>query len=87
MIGAMRTIWPFWTYDYYLLPLKPEKGPILETATPFLPDLSTGLFWISCGFALAGFSWVFAVEYLAQYKQKQEINKQRNGASVHAQGR
>lgn len=70
MIGAMRSVWPFWTFDHVLLPLKPERGPILKLAAPLLPDIYSSSFWISIAFAISGFTLVFVIEFLAQQRKK-----------------
>ena len=54
MVGALPTVWPFWTYQYVLDPIKLSKGPQLQVVEPILPQLDTSLFWISCGCAVAG---------------------------------
>ncbi|MBA3721002.1 MAG: DUF368 domain-containing protein [Parachlamydiaceae bacterium] len=68
MIGALRSVWPFWTVEYTLLPLKLQKGPQLLTIDPILPSLTSSLFLYSAIFALVGFSLVLVVEYIARVK-------------------
>lgn len=75
MIGAARSVWPFWTYAYYLNPLKIEKGPQLKVLEPFLPSLTSSILWQAALFAIAGFCLVFLVEFLASRKNRQ-INKE-----------
>lgn len=70
MIGALRSVWPFWTYTYSLLPLKLEKGIQIEIFNPILPSLDSSLFLISCFFALTGFFLVFAIEFVAEKSSK-----------------
>jgi len=65
MLGAMRSVWPFWSYSYVFNALKPAKGPLLHVAKPLLPDFVGGEFYVSVFFALVGFAMVFLVEYLA----------------------
>lgn len=68
MIGALKSVWPFWTYDYEILPLKIEKGLQLRALEAILPDFTSGLFFLSCLFALVGFLFVIVVEYIASRK-------------------
>lgn len=65
MIGAMGSVWPFWTYQYSLLPLKLDKGPQLEVVQPIFPDVSSPLFLKACAFAIAGFALVLVLERVA----------------------
>jgi len=67
MIGAMQTVWPFWSYTYFLNPLKLNKGVLLNPDLPFLPVISSSLI-IPTLLTILGFTLVFAVEYLANYK-------------------
>lgn len=73
MIGAMRSVWPFWSYAYNLNPLKLEKGPQLLVVEPILPDLSSGLFLTAILFAVFGFITVFILEYISQPKEAPAI--------------
>lgn len=65
MIGALRAVWPFWTYVYYYLPLKLEKGPQLAIADPYLPGIQETLLLKGVLFAVAGFIVVFILEGIA----------------------
>ncbi len=49
MIGALHSVWPFWTYGYIFNPLKLEKGAQLIVLEPFLPKFEGSLVWISLG--------------------------------------
>lgn len=69
MIGAMRSVWPFWTYEYVLLPLKITKGPQLQVVSSILPPVSSAIFWEAVVFALMGFFLVLSIEYLANRKK------------------
>lgn len=71
MIGALRSVWPFWTYAYRLLPLKLEKGLQIELLDPTMPSLSSAIFWISLFFAVGGFVLVFVIEFFADKKSKE----------------
>ncbi len=72
MLGALRSVWPFWAYSYVLNPLKLEKGPQLLVTSPIWPEnaeelLPTGLL------ALSGFLLVFLFEMVAGRKSLDEI--------------
>lgn len=62
MIGAIRSVWPFWTYDYVVMPFKLYKGPQLVTLDPMLPSFASPLLWQAALCALAGFVLVFGLE-------------------------
>lgn len=70
MIGALRTVWPFWTYTYSLNPLKLHKGPQLLLAEPYFPSIDSLLFYYGAFFVFFGFSLVFFVEFAAKTKSE-----------------
>jgi putative membrane protein len=57
MIGSLRSIWPFWSYD-------DNSGP-----QPFLPAWNSPLLWQASFCALIGFVLVFSLEFYAKRKQ------------------
>lgn len=65
MVGALGSVWPFWTYSYYYMPLKLGKGPQLQVVDPILPDFYSPLFFKACFFAILGFAAVFILEWIA----------------------
>jgi putative membrane protein len=65
MIGALQSVWPFWSYSYFLNPLSLHKGPLLKPEYPTFPPIDSTL--IPCLlFTIAGCGLVFLVEYLAK---------------------
>lgn len=72
MMGALQSVWPFWTYDYLLIPFKLHKGPQLVVLDPYLPSLASPLLWQAAFFALAGFWLVFGLENYVQRKSQRE---------------
>ncbi len=74
MIGALGSVWPFWSYEYVLLPLKIAKGPQLQVLKPIIPSADSAMFWLSLGFAALGFCLVFLLEYVANRKTAQIKN-------------
>ena len=78
MLGALRSVWPYWTYAYELLPLRLEKGPQILVVEPLMPNLDLSTTWVSFAFILAGFATVFVVEALAGVvsSQKSEVRSQ-----------
>lgn len=70
MLGALGSVWPFWTYQYTLQPLKLTSGPQLEIVRPIFPDLSSPVFIKASAFALAGFLLVFLLEWVAGKPKK-----------------
>lgn len=68
MIGAIRSVWPFWSYEYTLLPLKMHKGPHLTILEPIWPPLGpSALYALLC--ASGGFLLIFAMDYLVNQTQ------------------
>lgn len=68
MVGALRSVWPFWSYQYFLLPLKLEKGPQLEPVSSFIPSLADPSTWLAIALALLGACLVFTLQYVAKKK-------------------
>ncbi len=59
MIGALKAVWPFWSYAY---------EPTLKVVDPILPDVTSPTFFIACGCFLVGLSAVFFVESVGNRK-------------------
>lgn len=70
MIGSLRSVWPFWSYEYMLDPLKLSKGPQLLPKETLWPDWSSPLVWTAIFFAIAGFILVFIIEFFAAREKK-----------------
>jgi putative membrane protein len=64
MIGALRSVWPFWSYRYLLNPLHLERGPELVLKEPLIPHLDTPLFWMALAAIGIGMATVIAVSKL-----------------------
>ena len=69
MLGALRSVWPFWKMGWRINPLSPDKGLELVLLKPVLPDFFTVDFFISALFLLGGFGLVLLIEYLADKRQ------------------
>jgi putative membrane protein len=65
LIGSMESVWPFWTHEYLLNPLKIESGPKLHALEPMLPTGNYEVIGISIILVVAGFIAVFALESVA----------------------
>ncbi|MBS0656543.1 MAG: DUF368 domain-containing protein [Verrucomicrobia bacterium] len=63
MVGAMKAVWPFWSYAY--------DGSRLKVVDPVLPDFGSWQFVIASLFAVGGVACVFLMEYLATDKRQQ----------------
>lgn len=68
MVGALHTVWPFFTYDYIVNPLKLDKGPLLNiigiySPSIFSPELYYGAFVIFLGFII-----VYTLEAISKGK-------------------
>lgn len=70
MIGALPAVWPFWSYEYLLSPLRPDQAPHLHVLEPLAPDFSTGLLWMALLCTLAGFLVVLALEKLRASRKR-----------------
>lgn len=75
MIGALHTVWPFYTYEYNLLPLRLEKGPQLDLLQPYLPSLDSSMTYYVGLLTLAGFLAVIALEKLASNLKKGQTQR------------
>ncbi|MBA2367925.1 MAG: DUF368 domain-containing protein [Candidatus Protochlamydia sp.] len=78
MLGAIRSVWPFWTYAYALLPTKIEKGPQLILQELIWPSSFSPPFLGACLCAIGGFGIVYLLEF--------SFNKKQNGGTIHAPG-
>lgn len=72
MLGALPAVWPFWSYEYLLSPLRPDKAPQLQVLEPLAPDFSKGILWAALFCTLAGFLAVLALEKL-QVSRKLDV--------------
>ncbi|WP_068468083.1 DUF368 domain-containing protein [Candidatus Protochlamydia phocaeensis] len=68
MIGALRSVWPFWSYTYILQPLKLQQGPQLLPLEPIWPTNDPFLLGGTALCMAGGFAIVFLIEYLAKRK-------------------
>jgi len=75
MLGALPSLWPFFAYEYVLLPLKLEKGPLLQTADPIFPSLLSGLFLISICFVFVGFTLAIGVDWAVRHSKRADASK------------
>ena len=73
MIGAIRSVWPFWSYAYAMMPLKLSKGPQLMMLDPLFPSLDSPLAWQALFCACGSFAFVFFLEAYMKKKQNESI--------------
>ena len=73
MVGALRSVWPFWNYRYVPLPLHIEKGPQLEALNPIMPSLFTQGTWIAICLAILGAALILSLHYFVQKKTKTSV--------------
>jgi putative membrane protein len=79
MIGAARTIWPFWTYEYLIDPLRLAKGPQIHPVNAYIPSLSDSIFWKAIGVVILGLILILLMEWvLALQKEKKNGFKKHN---------
>lgn len=62
MIGAIRAVWPFWTYTYAVSSIKPHKGAQLIPEHAYLPSLDSWFTWEVLACVCLGFVFVLALE-------------------------
>ncbi|MEX2304893.1 MAG: DUF368 domain-containing protein [Waddliaceae bacterium] len=55
MLGALRSVWPFWSYSFYINPLKLHQGLLLKGVDPVIPPIDLVSTWLSVGLMFAGF--------------------------------
>lgn len=82
MVGALRSVWPFWTYEYKLSPLTPEKGPQLGIVDAILPNFVEPYTWVAIALALLGASAVFILNSIAQKKKNTYWQPSRDGITL-----
>lgn len=83
MIGATPTIWPFWTYEYFIDPNKLAKGPKLYPMNAYMPSLSDPLLWKAVGVVILGLLVVLIIEKgLAAKKEKNSEHKKDNNSDI-----
>lgn len=70
MIGALRAVWPFWSYGYVLDPTSRSFEPELFADRPVLPDVFSREFALSFALFLLGVCVVVFVEFYAKKKQQ-----------------
>lgn len=73
MLGAIRSLWPFWTSVYMLHPFHPERGLQLITLDPYLPYWTSPLWWVAIPWAIVGFLGVFILDTWAKNKRSAEL--------------
>ena len=62
IVGALRCVWPFWSYIYEVIPEKVSQAPHLKLVEPILPDVTSSHFWISMAFIVVSFIAVTILE-------------------------
>lgn len=69
MIGALQSVWPFWSYTYKYNPLKLNHAPELSVIKPIAPAINNE-FFLALLFLGIGFIAVLTIEFLANLKKK-----------------
>jgi putative membrane protein len=70
MIGALRVVWPFWSYQYTFIPLRLSDGPALEAVHPIFPDFFSRDFVVALFFFFLGFGYVCFIEFMAAKRRE-----------------
>jgi putative membrane protein len=65
MLGALRAVWPYWSYAYELLPLKLDKGVQIVPLQAEAPDWTLASTWQGLGIALLACAAVLMIELWA----------------------
>lgn len=74
MLGALPSIWPFWTYEYIVPPLRWSHAPQLQTVAPYLPDWTSPYFLIALLWIGIGFFTVLGLEQLKKDKVAKSLH-------------
>lgn len=67
MVGAMQSVWPFWSFELKYNPLKLSEAPSLSVIEPVLPTINSN-FFISILFFALGLAVLFFFEWVAHKK-------------------
>lgn len=67
MVGAMQSVWPFWSFEFKYNPLKLSEAPSLSVIEPVLPTFNSN-FFISILFFALGLAVLFFFEWVAHKK-------------------
>lgn len=70
MTGSFLTVWPFYSYEYYLNPLKLSKGAELVLLKPYFPSLSNPELFPYLATSLLGFLGVIVLERISNKKKR-----------------
>ncbi|MFT4554648.1 MAG: putative membrane protein [Chlamydiales bacterium] len=73
MIGALRSVWPFWTHSFILSPLRIEAGAKLLFVDPIVPDLADPQLWIAGTIVALTFFAVITIEYIAKLMKSNRL--------------
>ncbi len=74
MIGALRSVWPFWTYEYVINPMRLYDGYSIKQISPIIPNVLSVEFAYSILFLFFGFFIVKIVDFLAIRKKTLSID-------------
>jgi putative membrane protein len=69
MIGAMKTVWPFWLYEYRVMPLKAMEGAKLHLLEPMIPNILGTQQFFALLVMIAAFLSVMTLELFANQKK------------------
>lgn len=72
MIGALRAIWPFYTYVPHSLNM--DKGFSLYPESPYFPSMDSPLFFEGLALMLAGMALIFLLDFLAKKRFLTALN-------------
>jgi putative membrane protein len=66
ILGALPAVWPFWQTEYYLMPLKLHKGPMIASLSLQWPEMTASISWVAFAIALVAFCFVLAIDRQAK---------------------
>jgi putative membrane protein len=75
MLGSLPSVWPFYTYEYVVNPLKLDKGPMLQVVDPVWPPLVWEILGLAVLLGCVGFLLVIIIDKLAKTKQLIKLSK------------
>lgn len=77
MVGALRAVWPFWTYTHVVDPFHIQDGPKLVLCDPVLPSLFSPQCFIACVVTLTGIIAVLAIESSAKKRRSMQLQQEK----------
>lgn len=76
MIGSLRALWPYYTYQYVLEPIHLHRGPRLQAISLAYPTFNDPMLWWGLACCLMAFAAVCLIERMAGQPAQKEVSVQ-----------